>query len=101
MLVAALLVGEAVWVGVFASDAQVAEYHFGSEPMVGYGGPAYESASSYVLSALWQGIVLLVAAVALALGAFHSRRRPNKPLQPTRAAGPNGHREPAGSGPRG
>jgi hypothetical protein len=29
------------------------------------------------------------------------RRVPNKALQPTRAAQPNGEREPAGSGPRG
>ncbi len=29
------------------------------------------------------------------------RSGPNKPLQPTRAAQPNGQREPAGSGPRG
>ena len=79
MSVAALLIGEALWVGVFASDAEVAEYRFGSEPMVSYGGPAYESASRYVLSGLWQGVVLLVVAVTLSLGAFRSKRRPNKP----------------------
>jgi hypothetical protein len=101
MSVAVLLISEALWVGVFASDAQVAEYRFGSEPMVGYGGPAYESASRYVMSGLWQGVVLLVVAITLSLGAFRSKRRPNKPLQPTRAAGPNEQREAPVSGPRG
>jgi hypothetical protein len=99
--IAALFIGEALWLGVFASEAQVAEYRFGSEPMVGYGGSAYESLTSYVVSGLFRGMVLLALAFAFSFGAVRSWRRPNKPLQPTRAAGANGQREPAGTGPRG
>jgi len=61
---------------MFASDAQLAEYRFGSEPMVCYGGAAYESASRYMLSGLCKGFVLLVVSITLSLGAFHSNRRP-------------------------
>jgi hypothetical protein len=96
--VGALFIGEALWVGVFASDAQVAEYRFGSEPMVGYGGPAYESASRYVLTGFFLGMVLVAGAVVLLFAAFHARRRSN--VQP-RTARPHGQRDAAGSGPRG
>ena len=52
-------------------------------------------------------IVRAWAGFALAFGTFlvwaliSQSSLPNKPLQPTRAAQPNGQREPTGSGPRG
>lgn len=67
LLVAALLVGaEAVYIGLLASPDVVAEYHFGSEAMVGHGGSAYRSRQSYLGSGLlWSaglsGVAVLVA----------------------------------------
>ena len=45
----ALLFGvEALLLGPFATPERIAEYHFGSEAMVGHGGEAYRSRTHYV-----------------------------------------------------
>jgi hypothetical protein len=99
--VGALIAGEAAWVGLLASEAQVAEYRFGSEAMIGPGGWVYESQASYVTSGLLKGGGFFAAALLCAIASNHTWRAPNKPLQPTRAAGLNDKREPSRVGPRG
>jgi hypothetical protein len=70
LLVAALLVGvEAVYVGLIASSDVVAEYHFGSEAMVGHGGWAYRSRLDYL------GHGLLWAAGLSGVAVFAAARR--------------------------
>jgi len=61
----------------FASPETIAEYHFGSEAMVGHGGWAYRSRAAYVLScAIWG--VPLVALAGLLIWVL-SRRRESTP----------------------
>jgi len=85
--VAALMIGEALWVGVFASEAQVAEYLFGSEAMVEHGGYAYESLTIYVASGLARAAALLAIAFAWALSAVRNWRRPLQPRRGTERRG--------------
>jgi hypothetical protein len=71
----ALFLGaEAVYIGLLASPATVAEYHFGSESMVGHGGWAYRSRLTYLVHGLlWSG-GLGVVAVFLASTSRRARR---------------------------
>ena len=46
------LLWEWLSIGVLAMPEKIAEYHFGSEAMVGEGGPTYKSATTYAQSAL-------------------------------------------------
>ena len=79
----------------------MAEYHFGSEAMVGHGGWAYESQAHYLASGLIEGGAFLIVALLCVIGSIRIWRAPNKPLQPTRAASLHGQRETARCGPRG
>jgi hypothetical protein len=66
---------EAIHVGLAVDPAQVQEeYHFGSDPMVGYGGWPYTSSRAYVTAAVLKSIVLIVSALILLCGAWLRRR---------------------------
>ena len=82
-LLAALFLGESIWVGFFASDEHVAEYHFGTESMIAHGGPVYSSWTTYVTSGLFEGAVLAIFAITCLLFSVRLWRMPNKPLHPT------------------
>lgn len=64
------------WLIGYVGDPQIiASYHFGSEAMVGNGGPPYKSAEVYAESALWEaGIMTMVALLFLAAGWLRSRQ---------------------------
>lgn len=49
-------------IGVIANPATIESYHFGSDPMVGYGGDHYRSAELYARTALIEGICALAMA---------------------------------------
>ena len=61
----------------FASPEAIAEYHFGSEAMVGHGGWAYRSRAEYVLSCAVWGVPLV--ALAGLLTWILARRRDSTP----------------------
>ena len=65
--VAALLAGDSVYIGLFASADVIGEYHFGSESMSGHGGFAYESRRTYMLVGLGKAVLVGVAGVAILL----------------------------------
>lgn len=82
-IAAALIVGEAIWVGLFASNSQLAEYHFGTESMIAHGGPAYSSLARYVSSGVLKGGALAIAAAGCFLFSLKLWRMPNnKPAAP-------------------
>jgi hypothetical protein len=59
-------------IGVIADPDDLAEYHFGSEPMLHHGGSHYESAEVYAAAMLREGLVACAAAVGIIVG--HARR---------------------------
>ena len=58
--------GEALWLRHWASEARVAEYHFGSEASVSHGGRRYESLGSYTRRELLDGTALSFCGLVLA-----------------------------------
>jgi hypothetical protein len=69
-----LLAAEAVYVGFIATPMVVAEYHFGSESMVGHGGWAYQSRYAYLAHGLLWSAALSAAALFLIWSAQRARR---------------------------
>jgi hypothetical protein len=69
LLYVSLLFGYLLWewisIGIIAIPEKIAEYHFGSEAMVGEGGPNYASASAYAQSALHSAIFPMLPLVLL------------------------------------
>jgi len=86
-IVAALKVGEAIWLGLFASHSQVADYHFGAESMIAHGGSAYSSLARYVSSGLLKGGALAIAGAGCFLVSMKLWRMPNKPAHLTGTTG--------------
>lgn len=82
-LVAALMVGEAIWVGLFASGSQVADYHFGAESMIAHGGAAYSSLGKYVTSGLLKGGALAIGAAGCFFFSMKLWFMPNRPMHLT------------------
>ncbi len=67
--VALWLLGEVLWLVSFASPAEVADYHFGSEAMMAHGGWPYTSVWAYAASGVGKSCLFLVAAGGLVYGA--------------------------------
>lgn len=66
---ALLLFGFLLWewlsIGIIAMPEKIAEYHFGSEAMVGEGGATYESTSAYAQAAFHSTIFPMLPLVIL------------------------------------
>ena len=75
LLLAVLLLSEAIMLGPFATPDRVAEYRFGSEAMSDNGGAAYASQSRYVLFTAIPGLLFLVASGLGALGVLRKDKR--------------------------
>ena len=76
MSLALFLVGALVAIeAVEATIIEPAEYHFGSESMVGVGGWPYRSAAFYLFSCLMVIIPALSSAAMLGYGALHNSKQ--------------------------
>ena len=61
--------------GINAFFFDTAEYHFGSESMVGVGGWAYRSRTNYLLSALALAVPALAGAGFISNGVYKPRKK--------------------------
>ena len=75
LLLAVLLLSEAIMLGPFATPDRVAEYRFGSEAMVDKGGAAYASRNRYVLFTATSGLLLLLTSGLGAMGVLRKDKR--------------------------
>ena len=66
LVIGLMIAWEGLYIGLIANPEQIADYHFGSESMVGTGGEKYKTAAAYVHSCV-VAVSLYLAAAGLAL----------------------------------